>query len=172
MYNVEREEYMEAYRRTFVTTIESKLRAFQLKLLHNILFTNSRLYKMKIVETDRCTLCKTELETVPHLLYECTHTQDLWNRVTNTWFRKVGIHSLSEKDRMFGLTTGNYEKFLNHIILAAKFYIYKCRVIEAKVVFTEFRIFLRHTEMIESKIAEAKGKLIKHNQKWNLLEVD
>ena len=37
-------EWEEVYNRIYDTTIESKLRSFQFKIVHNILFTNSRLY--------------------------------------------------------------------------------------------------------------------------------
>ena len=37
-----------------MVTVESKLRIFQYKLLHNILYLNDRLYKVGIVQTLLC----------------------------------------------------------------------------------------------------------------------
>ena len=125
---------------------------------------------MNIVETDQCTLCKQTRETVPHLLYECVHAQTIWNRIITTWFSKVGIHSLTEKEIFFGVAIDNIgETFLNHLLTAAKFYIYKCRVTEQPVSFIEFCAILRNTEQIEMTIAVSTGKERKHNLKWSLL---
>ena len=51
-----------------MVTVESKLRIFQYKVLNNILYLNDRLYKMWIVQTPLCSLCKQEKETVIHFV--------------------------------------------------------------------------------------------------------
>ena len=48
-------------------TIESRTRDFQNKILNRILFTNKMLFKMKISDTDKCTFCNEEEETIEHL---------------------------------------------------------------------------------------------------------
>ena len=60
-----------------MVTVESKLRIFQYKVLNNILYLNDRLYKMGIVQTPLCSLCKREKETVIHLLCKCHVTRQL-----------------------------------------------------------------------------------------------
>ena len=45
-----------------MVTVESKLRIFQYKVLNNIPYLNDRLYKMGIVQTPLCSLCKQEKE--------------------------------------------------------------------------------------------------------------
>lgn len=169
-FNITIEEYTEAYERTVVTTIENKLRSFQLKILHNILYTNTRLFKMSIVDTEMCSLCKVEQETVSHLLVDCIHAKELWNKIITTWFNKISISHLTEKQIILGMSSGNASDiFVNHVILMGKYYLYKCRLTEKKVCFTDFCTSLRYTEMIELKIAEAKGKDNKHFVKWCLL---
>ena len=61
-----------------MVTVESKLRIFQYKVLNNILYLNDRLYRMGIVQTPLCSLCKQEKETVIHLLSPCNVTRQLW----------------------------------------------------------------------------------------------
>ena len=61
-----------------MVTVESKLRIFQYKVLNNILYLNDRLFKMGIVQTPWCSLCKQEKETVIHLLSRCNVTRQLW----------------------------------------------------------------------------------------------
>ena len=71
-----------------MVTVESKLRIFQYKVLNNILYLNDRLYKMGIVQTPLCSLCKQEKETVIHLLCQCHVTRQLWCSLSD-WLQGV-----------------------------------------------------------------------------------
>ncbi len=62
-------------------TLCTKLRSFQYRLLNNAVLTNKRLFKMKEVDTEYCTFCNTQIETVAHVLWECNTAQHLWNNV-------------------------------------------------------------------------------------------
>ena len=59
----------------FNSTIDMRTRAFQLKILHRILFTNSALFKMKISTTPLCTFCGLESETLEHLFLDCEYVK-------------------------------------------------------------------------------------------------
>ena len=52
-------------------TIDIKIRIFQYKILNNILFLNQRLYYVKEIDSPLCSLCKREVETIPHLFLKC-----------------------------------------------------------------------------------------------------
>ena len=62
------------YELPFKVTIENKLRCFQYKVVHNILSTNSKLYKMKLRTSPRCDRCNHTHEKFFHPLYECLCT--------------------------------------------------------------------------------------------------
>lgn len=49
--------------------LESYVKAFQYKILNNILYTNMKLCKIGFKADDLCTFCKAERETLYHLLY-------------------------------------------------------------------------------------------------------
>ena len=57
---------------------ESKVIIFQFKLLHRRLVTNSFLKKMGIKQSDLCTFCKTEAESLIHLFWSCGVTSIFW----------------------------------------------------------------------------------------------
>ena len=59
-------------------TIDIKIRMFQYKILHNILFLNQTLYQMKKIDSPLCSLYKREVETVPHLFLKCGQSENLW----------------------------------------------------------------------------------------------
>ena len=46
------------------TTIESRMRIFQYKILNNILYLNNRLHKFGYVESPLCSFCNSETETM------------------------------------------------------------------------------------------------------------
>ena len=51
-------------------TISAKLRAFQYRFIHRIIYTNSKLFKCGIKESAICSLCNEEEETFIHYFYE------------------------------------------------------------------------------------------------------
>ena len=65
------------------TTIESRMRIFQYKILNNILYLNDRLYKLGYVESPKYSLCNSETETMTHLFCHCSKTDQMWNSLTS-----------------------------------------------------------------------------------------
>ena len=53
------------------STVEPKMRSFQFKIIHNVLFLNAKFFKMHIVDTPLCGFCKEENEIPIHLFSHC-----------------------------------------------------------------------------------------------------
>ena len=49
------------------TTLDTKARMFQFKVLHNVLYANKMLFKFGKVTSPRCSFCKLHDETIMHL---------------------------------------------------------------------------------------------------------
>ena len=47
------------------------VQCFQFKIIKGILFTNSRLAKIGLIQSDLCTFCHTDAETIDHLFFYC-----------------------------------------------------------------------------------------------------
>ena len=58
---------------------EIKLRDFQFKINNRILVTNSFLFKIKKKDTNQCSYCNQEAETILHLLFYCGKVEQFWN---------------------------------------------------------------------------------------------
>ena len=56
------------YELPFKIAIENKLRSFQFKIIHNILPTNQRLWKMKVKSSPKCKQCDAPCETIRHII--------------------------------------------------------------------------------------------------------
>ena len=67
---------------------------FQYRILCRILTAVDHLYKRKVNDSDRCTFCKTEKETIRHLLWHCIYTEAFWMPVLD-WITNNTSHLLS-----------------------------------------------------------------------------
>ena len=70
-----------------------KYRSFQYRLLQRSLMTNLvHLFKWKIVESEKCSFCKEEKETILHMLFACKYTEQLWIEVQEEIYGRFGVH--------------------------------------------------------------------------------
>ena len=53
----------------FESTLDTKLREFQYKILNLIIFTNKKLHRFKVVDSPLCAFSNAEEESLEHLLY-------------------------------------------------------------------------------------------------------
>ena len=127
------------------------------------------LFKMKISDTDKCTFCNEEEETIEHLLTTCKYTLPFWKKVIK-WLKMYNIReNLDELKILFGVLNNNCLDLVNHIILIGKHVIYLCR---SKKIKPEFNIFLNWMKRVaetEHDIAQRREVLDKYYKKWNNL---
>ena len=112
------------YELPFKVTMENKLRCFQYKVVHNILPTNSKLYKMKLRTSPSCDRCNHPHENLFHLLYECPSTQIFWQMVISWWNEKRSENvTLNATDILYGYKPElNICLALNHYVIIAKYH--------------------------------------------------
>ena len=72
------------YSLSFCTTLESKLREFQSKILNRIVFTNEKLFRFGMADSPSCAFCQTEVESVEHLLFSCRVSSSFWKHVLSS----------------------------------------------------------------------------------------
>ena len=80
----------EVFLRHFTILRDTKLQEFQFKLLYDILITNYWLKRFELSETDACTFCGIECESLLHLFWSCRYAADFWSEVEKWWLRKRG----------------------------------------------------------------------------------
>ena len=166
--NLTDDEWENIYCLPFLTTIESKLRIFQISINHFYYFTNERLVKSKIKESPACSFCNASNETIVHLFIECSHVAPLWTFFHNIFQRIEPIGNLTNFQKLFGLhdkmREGNHD-LINHIILTIKYYIHLCRTKKDKPIkpsLSGLKKRISYTEYLEKQIATKKQKLEAH----------
>ena len=79
----------------FKITFHTKLQAFQFKFLHRIIiYLNSRLFKIKLVDSPICSFCHEAEETLVHLFCECPVSKSFWNEIYN-WYSCISKSTLT-----------------------------------------------------------------------------
>ena len=123
---------------------EVKLKWFQIRLVHRILGTNAALKKMRISDSELCTFCNTDVESLQHLFWDCVFVRSFWLDLENIINDRCHIiHDIhfNEDLVLFGNDTRfKSDDVFDLILLLAKFYIYQCKMEKST---PQTRIFLK-----------------------------
>jgi len=89
--------WKKVYSLPFRTTLDSKLRAFQYKILNNIVFTNDKLFRFGLSHSPNCTFCNEQPESLEHILLRCEVSSEFWKEVLS-WLKDndIVIESFTE----------------------------------------------------------------------------
>lgn len=121
-------DWEKIYLLPFKTTLDTKLREFQYKLLNRILYTNKMLFRFKKVDSPLCDFCEKELKTIEHVFFYCTKVRIFWNDL-KALLNSVNITvSFDIKDVLLGFldTNDSINILISYIVLESKFFIYRC----------------------------------------------
>ena len=158
------------YSLPFVVTKEVKLSVFQFKLIHNILNTNSLLYKMQIIDSPTCPFCPDTEQSISHLFVYCSLAVSFWNEFTEWYCSQCKEHSvtaLTENEILYGVLKGSSSlQTINHLILFGKFFLFICAKNDKKYQFADFVVYVREKIDLEKYIALRANKLAHFNFKW------
>ena len=77
---IDEQRWKYIYKQVFSLTDDTLLKMFQYKIINNIQYTNDKLFKWNIIETELCTFCNETKETMCHLIWECRHSKTIWLR--------------------------------------------------------------------------------------------
>ena len=152
---------------------ESKLKWFQLRICYRILVTNSILTHMNIVDSNKCNFCQSERDTILHYLWECQHVQIFWNAFIDILKEKC-VHcdrlTLNPALVLFGKDNNTKtDDCFEHILLTAKYYIYKCRFNKVKPnIHFFFNNELKIIYKIDKDVHYLKMNVEKFYRKWLL----
>ena len=155
----------------FQVTVEAKLRSFQFQCVRRSLVTNKYLKMCNIKNNDKCYYCKTEVETIEHLLYDCDIVKQLWQGLATTLGSTLEFHRcINKKDVILGVLThvnSVESKMLNHLIIMVKRYIYVTKCLERYLNISELLRFIKNHYDIEKDIAFRNNTVDICNKKWN-----
>lgn len=167
--NSTKEEFDDAFCNIKRIVSDNKLRDFQFRFLHRKIFTNYILKKWKITDTDRCTFCEIEYETIEHLFFICPISKRFWVQLT-CWYEAMTDSEINLEYKQILLNQYFERKttILDTIILMAKQYIFRCRTLQKELNFFNFKTEMFQVCRIERRIAIKNHKEKKFRKKWGL----
>ena len=155
-----------------LVTIDSVMRAFQYKILHNVLFLNKQLFFFNKVTSPLSSICNKEDETPTHLFFTCSFTTSLWKQLQNALLNILVLPNLTPQSAIFGFLNIEKEYYLviNHLLLIFKLYIYKDRNCKRLNLQSLKRKIVKICN-IEKDIAQKNtNKQKKFDEKWKAFE--
>ena len=159
------DEWKHYHSSAFRCTKNTKLQAFQFKILHHILATQKMLKLYKISETDSCTFCGNSVETIEHLLFNCPQVRTVWDDLA-TWFMPVSDISdlITERNVLLGSFSND---LINLIFLLAKYHIYSCKFRATNPHINGIKACIKQEYLIEIRIAKKDANQLRRtNAKW------
>ena len=167
-FEVNDDEWENMYNLPFKCCKDTKLQMFQYKINLNCCMTNSRLYKMRIVESSLCNLCHSGIETLKHLYCECEVSKTLWLDFAQWWENHMNQNFVRDpKSIMFGIEPDNPNLLLNLCIIIIKRVIYLCRFKGVRPHMNHFKSILKINFYAEKNIAIENNTMYKFLEKWN-----
>ena len=150
----------------------SKLKDFQYRLLSARITTNIRRARYQDV-SPTCEFCKTELETILHVMYECKMVKSIWNALTKWlkyFFQMDMKNEIDKKVIICNNYKGKWKGFVNTCILIAKQHIYAKKCQQQKLQFIEITTKIHEMYLDEKYIAYKNNKMKTFEKKWKVYE--
>ena len=98
--------------------------------------TNIQLERYGIKDSNLCTFCKIEKETLQHLFVDCAKVKVFWEKVSTLI---LGFsQTLNFKNIILNTMHVNQKVIDNFIVLAAKHFIYKTRCLSENLIVTNY----------------------------------
>jgi hypothetical protein len=148
---------------------DTKLRAFQYKVLFNLIICKSYLHKIGKASDNLCDKCH-NVDDIIHFLHDCEETSTFWLHFTRWWNNNTQEHinTISKKYTILGLP--NATDTLNACVLFAKWFIYREKINQRNTHFYKFQCELKYRLAAEKIIAINNNQLEKYNTIWRKLE--
>ena len=155
----------------FSITLETTLAMFQYKTLHDIVFTESKLFKAKLASSDLCYLCLKTKQDLKHMLVSCPVVTEFW-KIFLEWHETLTaaklelttvkiLYGIIENDRFLELT--------NHLLLIAKYFIYCCSINKEPLYFCTYLTIVISKAEIEKQISIRTNSNERYYNKWKPL---
>ena len=130
--------------------------------------TNQYLFKLKLKDSELCTFCNIEPESLIHLFVECEHVENVWNLLESWISETCGFPlpvNFNKCEILFGKIGKKYIA-LNIISSIVKYYIYKRRCNQTALYFERIKKEIKNYFITEKYIAKLEGKSISLEEKW------
>ena len=160
--NIDNDDFMKSFSTLYTITKISMYHSFQFRFLHNVIMLNDRLVHYGIVDTNKCTWCKMEKETLDHFFWSCINIERYWSLVQQLILQYTKGNIQLSFENVFLL---NLDCLSNLITLVTKQALYKWHCLGAVINIDEVDFEIQVIKEVELKEATGSGKIWKFNKK-------
>ena len=145
---------------------ETFVQCFQFKILNDITFTNSRLAKIGLTQSDLCTFAAPFAKLSIIYFFYCAHSGAFWYDFESYWF------TLTKEQRQFDLKpiliddTDTQSPLFNYLIVLGKLHLWNCRRNNSIPSFPSFKELVKQKYRVERLIAIKCNNLKMFKAKW------
>lgn len=166
--NIDIENWKQVCENTFKLSKDTTIQWFQYRLQHRILPVNTYLKNIGIKNCNKCNICKTEIESIQHLFWECDEIKRIWQMLIEWIQNKINkTIQLNLTSILFGNSENLQTSYpLNFIILHTKYSIYCSSRKNDKITLNEIKNFLLYRFNIEKTLAQKNMTIDKFNKLW------
>jgi hypothetical protein len=169
MFNIEMDDWKSIYN-LYTKIKDTRSKAFQFKILNNLLPCNLYLKKIGKSDTDKCTKCNM-LDDQTHYLIKCNEVDSIWKHLARWWKGLTNQEiAFSSRDIILGLEPRPQKIFkksqLDDILLVVKWKIYANKQLGEDTCFYQILCSIRNMIYIQKLIARRKNKDGDHSIIW------
>ena len=147
-------------------SLNTPLRIFQYKIIHQILPTNKLLHIYRLRDNPWCDLCPNVIENLEHLFHLCPQILNLWHSIAVWLAPELDLFRFINTENILLGTTEQTNVLENSIILNIKKYIYNIKCREAQLNIIGVQMYIRHVMILETNIKNEQRKN-SNIQKWS-----
>ena len=165
--------HQQSFKNLYKVTNIMKLRNFQFRLLHNIIFCNNVLYHWKLKDTQMCDFCKNEKQDIVHLMFSCSKIKPIWDRLAIDFKENHNIPvEINCQNVIYNLTHPKAGHVVNFCTLVAKFTIFRCKCEGSIPTIGKIVRDIEELYKIEEFNTYLQNKLNRHIDKWSPVNPD
>jgi hypothetical protein len=168
--NINKKKWVNIFYNSFKIR-DTKIRAFQYKLILNLIPCNLYLYRISKIDSYKCNFC-VNIDHISHYFYECEDTKTFWIQIQNWWNRIFEDNiKLDKTSALFGiLKKSKMADRLNAILQLARWHIYTAKLNAKNPFLYKFLIQLKYKLKVEKLIYLRNNKLAKYENMWEDIE--
>ena len=150
---------------------DTKIRAFQYKLIMNLVPCNLYLYRIGKTDSHKCNYCD-EIDDTLHFFYECNEVRLFWTSLQNWWNVMMNDNFVINKtNSLLGIMGKNALKDkLNAVLQLARYYIYIEKLNIQHPFLYKFLCNLKYKIKIEKIIYAKNNQTAKFDIMWEQIE--
>ena len=155
----------------FIATTDTKLIWFKYKIIYRILSTNTFLQKIDRSQSDICSFCRSNRETIKHLLCDCTVSKGFWQEF-RIWINEQLNFELqiTDIDIILGKLKTKEKPIINLLILLGKYFIYKQKFKNSRPTINIFKLEVKYYYKLEKYIYSKNNKEFFFSRRWKPFE--